>query len=169
MRLLVIFKFYFNLENRIFHIEQKALWNDQMRFIFIAAIQKQVTAGKSAENGLKKEAWTKIVSEVETNTGATFTKAQLHSQLQQLKRKYNTIKPLIDNSGFGSGFGWNDTLKIPTAPNQVWEDYIKVHKDAAEFRFKTLPYYDELDAIFTGKVTSGMWSYPSVTNAENSY
>jgi hypothetical protein len=48
-----------------------------------------------------------------------------------------------------SGFGWDDVRRILTAPPDVWERYLAAHKDAKEFRDKTLQFFQELDEIFT--------------------
>jgi hypothetical protein len=54
-----------------------------------------------------------------------------------------------------SGFGWDEVLKMPTAPDEVWKLYLEAHPNAKQFRKKTLPFYEELDEIFSGKCASG--------------
>ncbi|KAG6470236.1 hypothetical protein ZIOFF_071298 [Zingiber officinale] len=45
--------------------------------------------------------------------------------------------------------------KIVTAENSVWDEYIKTHGDAEQFRYKSLTYYEELSIIFGGDRASG--------------
>ena len=80
-----------------------------------------------------------------------FPKAQLQSQFNGLKAKYKTFQACIDNSGFG----WNDELKIPIAPDSVWDAYIKAHPEAKEFRNSTLKFYDKLHEICPGVIATG--------------
>ena len=61
-----------------------------------------------------------------------YSTVQLHSQYAYLKKKYSVFKELKSNSGFG----WDEELNIPTAPNEVWDAYIKSHPLAKEFRTK---------------------------------
>jgi hypothetical protein len=69
----------------------------------------------------------------------------LQNYLAQLKKKYVIFRDLMENSGFG----WDDERQIPTAPDDVWDRYLQSHKNAAEFRFSTLPFYQELHLIFS--------------------
>lgn len=47
-----------------------------------------------------------------------------------------------------SGFGYDSVRNIPTAPDYVWEEYLKVHPDAAQFRTSTILFREELSQIF---------------------
>lgn len=40
----------------------------------------------------------------------------------QIKKEYSIVKAIREQLGFG----WDDTLKIATAPEDVWETYIAV-------------------------------------------
>ena len=33
-----------------------------------------------------------------------------------------------------SGFGWDEVNRVPTAPESVWETYMKAHPEAEKFR-----------------------------------
>jgi hypothetical protein len=74
--------------------------------------------------------------------------------MQALGKKYRVFKALKDNSGFG----WDSEKQIPTAPEQVWADYLSSHPDAKEFRTQTLTDFDLLESIFTGKVATGIFA-----------
>lgn len=70
-----------------------------------------------------------------------------------MKGKYQELKAIKNNSGFG----WDPVTNLPTAPDEVWEEYIKAHPRAKEFRTKSFPWYDNLDAIFSGNVATGAY------------
>ena len=72
------------------------------------------------------------------------TKLQLQSQQSAIKKKYVIFSALKQNSGFG----WNDALKMPTAPDSVWDAYIASHPNAKEFRFNTLYLYEFLTQAY---------------------
>jgi hypothetical protein len=48
------------------------------------------------------------------------TKEQLQSKLQTLKGKFTIFHSLVMNSGFGR----DPDLKIPTAPDRTWKEYL---------------------------------------------
>ncbi|KAK1402759.1 Dihydrolipoamide acetyltransferase [Heracleum sosnowskyi] len=45
---------------------------------------------------------------------------------------------------FNSGFGWDPVTKKFTAPNEVWEEYFKVHHSHKSYRTDTFGDYDDL-------------------------
>ena len=55
-------------------------------------------------------------------------------------KEYDVFTALINNSGFG----WNDNAKLPTAPDHVWDTYLRAHKEATKFRHATLQDYEQL-------------------------
>ncbi|KAF4381917.1 hypothetical protein F8388_000611 [Cannabis sativa] len=46
------------------------------------------------------------------------------------------------------GFGWDSNRKIVIAEKSVWEAYLQSHKEAAPFKIKSFPWYDDLCAVF---------------------
>jgi len=56
-----------------------------------------------------------------------------------LKKKYSLLKELKNNSGFG----WDEKLKLPTAPESVWEALIAIKPEAKEFKDKPLPFFED--------------------------
>ncbi|XP_074347046.1 uncharacterized protein At2g29880-like [Apium graveolens] len=45
---------------------------------------------------------------------------------------------------FSSGFGYDPTSKRFTAPNEVWEEYIKAHPKDGNLRYETFDDYEDL-------------------------
>ncbi|RPA93801.1 hypothetical protein L873DRAFT_1613461, partial [Choiromyces venosus 120613-1] len=55
-----------------------------------------------------------------------------------IKKDYEIYTALKNNSGFG----WDDYRAIPTAPNSIWDAYLKAHPEAEKFRSRVLMHYD---------------------------
>ena len=56
-----------------------------------------------------------------------------------MKRDYDTYMGIKNNSGFG----WDEVHQVPTAPEGVWETYMKEHPEAEKFRKRvTIPILD---------------------------
>lgn len=51
------------------------------------------------------------------------TYSNYQSRLKWFKNRYTSYTTLL---GFSSGFGYDSTSKKFTAPNEVWDEYIKV-------------------------------------------
>ena len=47
-----------------------------------------------------------------------------------MKKEYETFITIKNNSGFG----WDSEKGVPTAPESVWDAYIKPHLEAERFR-----------------------------------
>lgn len=59
-----------------------------------------------------------------------------------MKTEYNIFQAILDNSGFGM-----NAAGIPTAPDDVWDDYIKAHPKSRKYKTARLEFYDELHSI----------------------
>jgi hypothetical protein len=57
-----------------------------------------------------------------------------------------------------SGFGWDSDLKLSTAPDKTWKEYLKSHPKAKDFRYETLPYYEELKILFLPSLPTGQFT-----------
>ena len=60
-----------------------------------------------------------------------------------------------------SGFGFDQTTGLYTAPNEVWNEYIRSHKDAKPYRLKPLKFYDILYEIYNGRSATGQYAISS--------
>ncbi|XP_058075768.1 uncharacterized protein At2g29880-like [Magnolia sinica] len=83
------------------------------------------------------------------------TNANVKNRIRTVKKNFFTVKDLRS----ASGFGWDPDLQIVVASDEAWMDYVKSHPDAAQFRGKPIPRYDDLDFIFgndraTGKASA---------------
>ncbi|KAJ6697719.1 MYB/SANT-LIKE DNA-BINDING DOMAIN PROTEIN [Salix purpurea] len=67
----------------------------------------------------------------------------LKNRYKHLRRLYNEIKNLLDNSGFS----WDETREMITTKDHIWDAYIKAHPDARSYRVKTVPGYQKLCVI----------------------
>lgn len=109
-----------------------ASWDENLVQTLINCVLKQVSLGmmyfnrlkigKSADIGLKKEAWTAIINEFNKSTGnVELKKGQLQTKLGWLKKKFLVFKKLKEQSGFG----WCEETNRPTAPKEVIYIYIR--------------------------------------------
>ncbi|MFQ6663284.1 hypothetical protein Gotur_030869, partial [Gossypium turneri] len=53
------------------------------------------------------------------------------------------------------GFGWDEHRQLVVAEDTVWGSYLKSHKEAAQFRHRAFPYYDQLTAIYARDRATG--------------
>ncbi|TXG51732.1 hypothetical protein EZV62_024256 [Acer yangbiense] len=74
-------------------------------------------------------------------------KPHIESRMKTLKTNFQIVHDMLTGPNC-SGFGWDTERKTVTAEKPVWDAYINSHKEAAPFKLKSFPYYDELSMIF---------------------
>ncbi|KAF4346188.1 hypothetical protein G4B88_007166 [Cannabis sativa] len=74
-------------------------------------------------------------------------KPHIESRMKTLKTHFQIVHEMLTGP-LCSGFGWNSNRKIVTAEKLVWEAYLQSHKEAAPFKIKSFPWYDDLCAVF---------------------
>ncbi|RHY39435.1 hypothetical protein DYB30_010955 [Aphanomyces astaci] len=89
--------------------DSRATWSHAHDLFLVTQLQAQADSGKRADNGLKKEAWRAVCNAFNLEYGVNYLPAQLKSRVDC------DVKYLRDNSGFG----WDDALGLPTAPETV--------------------------------------------------
>jgi hypothetical protein len=70
-----------------------------------------------------------------------------------------------------SGFGFDPYTLVPTASDNVWEDYLKsnaTNAKAAKFRYETLSRAEDLRVIFEGRIATGVYAQASSSAATTS-
>ncbi|KAF0702590.1 hypothetical protein AaE_015831, partial [Aphanomyces astaci] len=73
-----------------------------------------------------------------------------------LKRDYKDVKYLRDNSGFG----WDDALGLPIAPQTVWASITMLNKNYKKFRTTPFPLFTNLALLLDGAMATGEFSLP---------
>eukprot|EP01039_Chlorochromonas_danica_P000080 gene81-87_t len=119
-------------------------WTSPDTQLLLESVLIEVRKGNTAERGFKKQQWSNICNHFNATRATRVDKTVLQNKLTALKKKYQTFQALRENSGFV----WDEALQLPTAPDQVWSEFLAVNKNARQFRHKTLEFYQELDEIF---------------------
>ncbi|XP_040938697.1 uncharacterized protein At2g29880-like [Gossypium hirsutum] len=74
-------------------------------------------------------------------------KPNLESRIRTLKRDWSIVYDMLSGKN-NSGFGWDEHRQLVVAEDAVWNSYINSHKEAAQFKHRSFPYYDQLTAIY---------------------
>jgi Myb/SANT-like DNA-binding domain len=92
--------------------------------VLFTELLEQAQDGKRADSGFKKEAWDSVLREVQLVYTGSYP-----IPLQKIKQKEQAYKALYKDWRFlrdQSGFGWDEETQMITAPNEVWDEIIKV-------------------------------------------
>ncbi|XP_007036788.2 PREDICTED: uncharacterized protein At2g29880 [Theobroma cacao] len=81
-------------------------------------------------------------------------KPHIESRIKTLKKEWAIIYDMVQGT-HTSGFGWDDQRNMVVADDPVWEAYIHSHKEAAPFRRKSFPFFNELSIIYARDRATG--------------
>ncbi|WCJ18501.1 hypothetical protein M5689_000847 [Euphorbia peplus] len=107
-------------------------WHDSNDFLSKVTIEKKILPTLNAKIGCQR------------------TYSQYLSRLKWFKTRYNNYCTLLR---YSSGFGWDPLTKKFTAPDEVWEEYLKAHPKDRNYRTNTFTDYEDL-RIAIGNGTS---------------
>ncbi|KAG2360527.1 hypothetical protein BDR07DRAFT_1260282, partial [Suillus spraguei] len=145
----------------------KTVWKSSVDAVLIATLLKEWEEGHQSDSGFKpKPLSSKTVEALKgsekTSGGVAKTSGSCHDHWGKLKKDFAVIKKLQEQSGFD----WDNTLKIVSAPPDVWEKYLVVsgshqicmtwrHPKAKIWRKKSFPLYDSIQILVKGIIATG--------------
>ncbi|KAH1031457.1 hypothetical protein J1N35_043631 [Gossypium stocksii] len=74
-------------------------------------------------------------------------KPNLESRIRTLKRDWSIVYDMLSGKN-NSGFGWDEHRQLVVAEDTS-------HKEAAQFKHRSFPYYDQLTAIYAKDRATG--------------
>ncbi|KAF8576208.1 hypothetical protein K439DRAFT_1623016 [Ramaria rubella] len=133
-----------------------AKWSASEEAEMIDLLLEQKAIGNSSENGFKPAVWQLVVTAVELALEGQ--EKGLAKDAKACKARYQQLKPnykIVQTSWDLSGFGWDEGRQMVTANEDIWEKYLKSHKEAQPFKKKLFPLFDRIaelcgDVIATG-------------------
>ncbi|KAG1731095.1 uncharacterized protein EDB91DRAFT_1034732, partial [Suillus paluster] len=130
----------------------KTVWKSNDDAVLIATLLKEQEEGCQSDSGFKPKSFVACAEALQGSKkmsgGVAKTFGSCHDHWGKCKKDFTVIKKLREQSGFG----WNHTLKIVTAPPDIWEKYLEARK---VWRKKPFPLYDSIQILVKGIVTTG--------------
>uniref|UniRef100_A0A5B7BRF2 Myb/SANT-like domain-containing protein n=1 Tax=Davidia involucrata TaxID=16924 RepID=A0A5B7BRF2_DAVIN len=125
--------------------EKNMKWTNEMDYCLSTILVEQVKLGNKSklDNKFKPAAYDAAVSALSERFQLDFTKDHVRNRIKTWKKLYGSMKELLDHSEFK----WDEELKMVTANDSVWHDYIKIKPDARLLQGLVIENYDELCVI----------------------
>ncbi|XP_059592277.1 L10-interacting MYB domain-containing protein isoform X3 [Vitis vinifera] len=132
----------------------RTYWTPPMDRYLIDLLLDQVHRGNKLGQTFITQAWADMVASFNSKFRSHHDKDVLKNRFKHLRRQYNDIKILLQQSGFS----WDETREMVTAEDHVWDAYTKAHPDARTYRVKTVPSYHKLCVIYGQESSDGRYS-----------
>ncbi|GJZ85921.1 RNA-binding protein Lupus La [Tanacetum coccineum] len=138
-------------------VRNKRTWTAEEDQKLIEALMVLHASGKyGAENGFKPGYNQAVQNLLDISIPNSGLKADPHikSRLKTWRTKFSIMHDMVFGSNT-SGFGWDTEKCVLTAPDDVWDSYLKTHPEATKFRNKAFPLFDKLSTVFGKDRASG--------------
>ncbi|RZC76672.1 hypothetical protein C5167_000779 [Papaver somniferum] len=126
-------------------------WTPSKDRYFIDLMKDHILQGNKIGRTFTKDVWMHMIALFGENFGAQYDKNALYNRFKTLRKQYLCVKGLL---GHGR-FEWDKTLHMVKADAHVWDDYVKAHPDARQYRVRSVPYYKDLCIIYGDTYISG--------------
>ncbi|KAK7295758.1 hypothetical protein RJT34_18670 [Clitoria ternatea] len=122
-------------------------WTSDMDNCLCATLVQQITRsnGSKFDYKLNSAAFEAALLAINEKFQLNVVKEHVRNRLKTLKKHYDIMKELLDQSGFE----WDEKRKMVIANDSVWNEYIKINPDARLLKGRVIRNYDELSIIIS--------------------
>ncbi|KAI9464861.1 hypothetical protein HD554DRAFT_2120038 [Boletus coccyginus] len=96
--------------------------------------------------------------------GAVKTTKNCSHHWAMLKANCLVVQQLVNLSGFG----WDDSTKMVTAEESVWEKYLEAHSKAKHWHYNPFPLYEDILGLIEGCHATGEGALHILNSQESS-
>ncbi|XP_031100307.1 L10-interacting MYB domain-containing protein [Ipomoea triloba] len=123
----------------------RTIWTPEMDRYFIDLMLEQVGKWSNDDDHIfSKQSWKHMACLFNDKFKFQHDIDIFKNRHKTLRNLYRSVQHLLDQEGFS----WDETRKMVTADNKIWDEYIKVHPKLRSFRIKSIPYFRDLCEIY---------------------
>ncbi|KAJ0021710.1 hypothetical protein Pint_32112 [Pistacia integerrima] len=142
-----------------------ATWTVLEEKIFIQLMVKEVHKGNRSTTTFSRKGWKSIEQEFRARTSKRYNNCQLRNKFNQLRTRYHDFSKLLQEPGVN----WDPVLNTVSAPENIWELYLKVNKKAKRFQKKGCSMFNELGVIFDTSTNATPSGFPCESGDDKDY
>nr|XP_043617191.1 L10-interacting MYB domain-containing protein-like [Erigeron canadensis]XP_043617192.1 L10-interacting MYB domain-containing protein-like [Erigeron canadensis] len=130
------------------------VWTPKMDSAFIQAMLREQDKGNKVDGTFTTKAYENMVEELSRNLNQNIHKRHLQNRLKTIKKHFLHCYDLFGGTSL-SGFTWNPKSNLIEAEEELWEELIANKPDAAIWKTKPFPYYNEIYELFSKDRVTG--------------
>ncbi|KAF9598360.1 hypothetical protein IFM89_027233 [Coptis chinensis] len=121
-------------------------WTFEMDKCMIATLVEQARLGLKGEKGFKDKAYSAVFRALAHEVGIDVCKSHVDNRLRTLRTEYHVFYTLREHIEFC----WDPVRNKVTAPDSIWNDYLKEHPEFKSYRGRACKWDYESLAIIVG-------------------
>ncbi|PIA53909.1 hypothetical protein AQUCO_00900465v1 [Aquilegia coerulea] len=140
-------------------------WSQEMDKCMIATFVGQARLGLKGEKGFKDKAYAAVCKSLVDELGVDVCKTHIDNRLRTFRTEYHMFHTLREHSDFC----WDPAKNKITAPDSIWNDYLKEHPEFKSYRGRQCKWDYESLGIIVGNNQPAVSYGSSCLNASESY
>ncbi|KAL5158742.1 hypothetical protein HKD37_15G043152 [Glycine soja] len=116
-------------------------WNLEMEHVLADVLRDQRNLGNKGDGNWKAVAYSTATQILSKRFGVHLMADNIKNHFKLWRTWYGIVSDILSQSGFD----WDSTKYMITVENEIaWNEYVKSHEEAKQFRFKVIPNWDDI-------------------------
>ncbi|KAI0520242.1 hypothetical protein KFK09_007713 [Dendrobium nobile] len=126
-------------------------WPEDHNVVLGELLLEQYVNGNFCNGNLQNEQWSSLVTALNQRLGSNYIKSSVMIRFKSMKADFKTLYQLKNCSGWG----WDDDLYIPVAPDELWDEIVQVNPKLSRFRRHPFHQYEIFEKIYAENIAIG--------------
>ncbi|XP_062095056.1 L10-interacting MYB domain-containing protein-like isoform X2 [Humulus lupulus] len=144
-------------------VDDACLWGPTVEKIFIDIMVDEVNKGNMASGQFGSKTWAKILEELQIKSKRKYLIKQIKQKFNRLRTKYREFAELLKQTGFG----WDRETNTVVASEEIWQNYLRAHPKATQYRKKGCDHFVLLELIFSKSTATGQFHRSAASGPPN--
>ncbi|RZC09155.1 hypothetical protein D0Y65_015768 [Glycine soja] len=116
-------------------------WNLEMECLLTDVLRDQRNLGNKGDGNWKEVAYSIVAQILSKRFGVHLMEDNVKNHFMLWRTWYGIVSDILSQSGFD----WDSTKYMIAVENEIaWNEYVKSHEEAKQFRFKVIPNWDDI-------------------------
>ncbi|XP_048336047.2 L10-interacting MYB domain-containing protein-like [Ziziphus jujuba] len=143
--------------------DDSTLWSATNEKIYIDVMVDLINKGGMKDGQFSSKEWTNMLEALNNKSKRNYNMKQIKQKFNRLRSKHREFSELLQQTGFG----WDAETNTVNATDEMWQNYIRVHPKATQFRKKGCEHYKLLGIIFNKSTATGVFRHASTSDPPN--
>ncbi|KAL0910311.1 hypothetical protein M5K25_021279 [Dendrobium thyrsiflorum] len=126
-------------------------WPEEHNVVVGKLLLEQYVNRNFCNGNLRKDQWSILVAALNRRLGSNYTESSIMIQFKNMKSDFRALYQLTNHSGWG----WDDDLHMPIAPDELWDEIVQVHPKLLKFRKYSFNQYEIFEKICAENIAIG--------------